>query len=84
MILQNILTRNEGLSLTTVFATVKIKDSEDVVKLQGGYRPFRVLGKELEHEIPASQMRYTADYKETNKEDQCFRYLSQIELSSIM
>ena len=34
-----------------------------------------MFGKELGHEIPASQMQYNADYKETDQEDQCFLYL---------
>ena len=37
--------------------------------------PFRVLGKELGYEIPAGQMQYNADYKETDREDHCFLYL---------
>ena len=49
----------------------EIKDIEDTVKLQED-RPFRVLGKELGHEIPTSQMQYNADYKKTNQKDQCF------------
>ena len=30
----------------------------------GGYRLFRVKGKELLHELPTNQMQYNADYKE--------------------
>ena len=41
----------------------------------GGYRPFRMLGKELGYEIPADQMQYNADYKETDQKDHCFLYL---------
>ena len=51
-----------------VFAVVKSK----ILKTSGGYRPFRVLGKELGHEIPTSQMQYNADYKETDQEGQSF------------
>ena len=46
----------------TVFATVKSKIL-DMVKLQG-YRPFRILGKELGHEVPTSQMQHNANYTE--------------------
>ena len=35
-------------------------------------RPFRVLGKELGHEVPTSQMQHNAYYKETDQKDQCF------------
>ena len=38
----------------------------------GGYRPFRMLGKELGHEVPTSQMQHNADYKETDQKAQCF------------
>ena len=31
------------------------------------YRPFRVLGKELGHEVPTSQMQHNADYKVMDK-----------------
>ena len=31
-----------------------------------------MLGKELEHEVPTSQMQHNADYKETDQKDQCF------------
>ena len=50
----------------------EIKDTEDTVNLLGGYRPFRVLGKELGHEVPTSQMQHNADYQETDQKDQCF------------
>ena len=33
----------------------------------GGYRSSWLLGKEMGHEIPTSQMQYHADYKETDK-----------------
>ena len=38
----------------------------------GGYRSSWLLGKEMGHGIPTSQMQYRADYKETDKKDQCF------------
>ena len=38
----------------------------------GGYRSSWLLGKEMGHEIPTSQMQYHADYKETDQKDQCF------------
>ena len=51
----------------------EIKDTEDTVKLQEHiYRLFRMLGKELGHEVPTSQMQHNADYKETDQKDQCF------------
>ena len=34
-----------------------------------------MLGKVLGHEVPAYQMQYNADYKETDQGDQCFLYL---------
>ena len=49
----------------------EIKGTEDTVKLQE-YRSSWLLGKEMGHEIPTSQMQYHADYKETDKKDQCF------------
>ena len=39
------------------------------------YKPFRVLGKEVRREIPASQMQYNADYNGTDREYQCILYL---------
>ena len=49
----------------------EIKNGENL----GGYRPFRALGKEFGYGVPAGQMQYNADYKETYQEDQCFLYL---------
>ena len=49
----------------------EIKNTEDTVKLQEN-RPFGMLGKQLGHEVPTSQMQYNADYKETDQKDQCF------------
>ena len=50
----------------------EMKGIENTVKLQEEYRWFWLLGKEMEHEIPTSQMQYLAEYKETYHEDQCF------------
>ena len=45
----------------------EIKDTEDTVKLQEDIDRFRMLGKELGHEVPTSQMQHNVDYKETDK-----------------
>ena len=45
------------------------------MKLEEDIDRLRMLGKELEHEIPTSQRQYKADYKEMDQEDQCFLYL---------
>ena len=54
----------------------EMKDIEDKVKLQ---EDIDRLGRSAMsckgHEIPANQMQYNADYKETDQEDQCFLYL---------
>ena len=49
----------------------EIKGTEDT-ETPGGYRSPWLLGKEMGHEIPTSQMQYHADYKETDQKDQCF------------
>ena len=33
-----------------------------------------MLGNELGHEVPTSQMKHNANYKETDQKDQCFLY----------
>ena len=50
----------------------EIKGTEDTVKLQEDIDRLGLLGKEMGHDIPTSQMQYHADYKETDKKDQCF------------
>ena len=47
----------------------EIKDSEDMVKLKEDIDRLgcRVQDKELGHEIPARQMQYNAEYKETDQ-----------------
>ena len=44
----------------------EIKGTEDN-ETPGGYRLSWLLGKEMGHEIPTKQMKYHADYKETDK-----------------
>ena len=49
----------------------EIKGTEDT-ETSGGYRSSWLLGKEMGHAIPTSQMQYHADNKETDQIDQCF------------
>ena len=54
----------------------EIKDNENTVKLQEDYKLYRVLGKELGYEIPASQMQYIVCRLQGNRsKDLCFLYL---------
>ena len=50
----------------------EIKTSEDTVKL---LEDIDRLGCWARYEISVGQMKYNADYKETDQEDQCFLYL---------
>ena len=61
----------KGPSASKYKVKIGCKDMEGRVT-SGGHRPFGMLGKELGHEVPTSQMQYNADYKETDQKDQCF------------
>ena len=44
------------------------------MKLQEDIDRFKVLGKEMWHEIPTNKMQYNADFKETDQKHHSFVY----------
>ena len=72
MIVQKVLNWNEDSFCWRLCLLPWNINSKDKVKLQEDKDRF---GKKMGYEVPAGQMQYDADYKETDQEGQCFLYL---------
>ena len=66
-ITEDIDSETKAFLLTDCVCYREIKNTEGHGETSGGHRPFGMLGKELGHEVPTSQMQYNADYKETDQ-----------------